>query len=183
MKNSFIATSILSILSFFNIAHAVNTIEFTGEISSSTCEVSLSGGTGVSSVTLPTVASDLLAAADDTAGRTEFSLSAKNCVLATGETKVAAFFQGAETTNVDVATGYLNNTATATPAKNVKLRISDGVTGTPIKVGDAGQVTSNTAATIVDGNAVMPYLVEYIATGAATAGAVRGTVVYDLTYQ
>ncbi|MEN0581394.1 fimbrial protein [Phytobacter palmae] len=196
MKKLIIAASATAVLSVSNMAHAGNTIEFLGEISDSTCDVVLEGAS-TTTVTLPTVSKNLLPAANATAGRTSFALNASNCVLGNGKTKVAAFFNGnnsggADANNVDSVTGYLNNLAVdpgtteyPTAAQNVKLRLIDGTNGNVIKAGDTTQVTGAGYVTVDGtGNARMPYSVEYVAIGgAASAGPVRGVVVYDLQYQ
>lgn len=192
MKKILALSALASVLTFASAAHAGNTIEFLGEITDSTCDVVLEGSSATT-VTLPTVSNTLLTAADATAGRTVFALNASNCTLglnAAGNqlTKVAAYFnanstEGADAGNVDVASGYLNNLAGASPAANVKLRLIDGIGGGVIKVGYTDQTTTTSHVEVVGNNARMPYAVEYIATGTATAGAVRGVVVYDLMYQ
>ncbi len=190
MKKNIILSSVASALLFAGAAHAGNTIEFLGEITDSTCDVALEGASSTT-VTLPTISKTTLPGLDSTAGRTMFALQASNCTLADGKTKVAAFFnanstEGADINNVDSVSGYLNNLATASPAGNVKLRLIDGTGGSVIKVGYTDQMTSTQGVTVDgSGNARMPYAVEYIATdvAGATAGAVRGVVVYDLMYQ
>lgn len=190
MKRNIILSAVASALLFAGAAHAGNTIEFLGEITDSTCDVALEGGSSTT-VTLPTVSKTALPSLDSTAGRTMFALKASNCTLADGKTKVAAFFnanstEGSDANNVDSASGYLNNLAVGTTATDVKLRLIDGTSGNFIKVGYTDQMTS-TLGVAVDGsgNARMPYGVEYIATDAdgATAGPVRAVVVYDLMYQ
>lgn len=190
MKKNIILSAVASALLFAGAAHAGNTIEFEGEITDSTCDVKLEGDS-TTKVTLPTVSKTTLPSLDSTAGRTMFALQASNCTLAAGKTKVAAFFnanstEGVDVNNVDSASGYLNNLATDSPAQNVKLRLVDGTSGKVIKVGYTDQMTSTEGVTVDgSGNARMPYGVEYIATDAAgaTAGPVRGVVVYDLMYK
>lgn len=185
-----ILPAVASALLFSGTASAANTIEFLGEITDSTCDVVLEGPSATT-VTLPTVSKTNLPTANSTAGRTVFALQASGCTLANNKTKVAAFFnanstEGADINNVDQASGYLNNLASASPAENVKLRLIDGTSGNVIKVGYTDQMTSTSGVTVdASGNARMPYAVEYIATAAegAKAGAVRGVVVYDLMYQ
>ncbi|CAI1218251.1 fimbrial protein [Serratia fonticola] len=196
MKKVLIASSIFAAVATSGFANAGSTIEFLGEITDSTCDVTLEGGSS-STVTLPTVSKDLMPAANASAGRTSFALNAANCTLGNGLTKVSAFFNGSNTggtdaNNVDNVTGYLNNLAAdpatteyPTAAQNVKLRLIDGTNGSFIKAGYTDQVTSAGYITVDgSGNARMPYAVEYITVGgAASAGPVRGVVVYDLQYQ
>ncbi|MFR9704724.1 fimbrial protein [Aeromonas sanarellii] len=189
-KKITVALAFMSAFAFSNASNAGSTIEFLGEITDSTCDVALEGSSATT-VTLPTINKSLLSTQGATAGRSVFALNASNCVLSNGKTKVAAFFnanstEGADINNVDMASGYLNNLAAATPATNVKLRLIDGTGGNVIRVGYAEQATS-TQGVAVDGsgNARLPYAVEYVATAesGATAGLVRSVVVYDLMYQ
>ncbi|WP_336222947.1 fimbrial protein [Enterobacter kobei] len=185
MKKNIILSAVASALLFAGAAHAGNTIEFKGEITDSTCDVALEGGETGTIVRLPTVSKTALPGLDSTAGRTMFTLLASNCTLANGDTKVAAFFYANDAKSVDTASGYLNNTATDSPAQNVKLRLVDGTSGNVIKVGYTDQMTSTEGVTVDgSGNARMPYGVEYIATdvAGATGGFVEGSVVYDLMY-
>lgn len=189
MKKRHVSTLIVSVL-FAGAVQASNTIEFVGEITDSTCDVVLEGASSTT-VTLPTVSKTALPNLDSTAGRTMFALQASNCTLTNGKTKVAAFFnanttEGTDINNVDQASGYLNNLATASPAQNVKLRLIDGTSGSVIKVGYTDQMTSTQGVTVDgSGNARIPYAVEYISTAptGVSAGAVRSVVVYDLMYQ
>lgn len=173
---------------------ASNTISFEGEITAATCDVIIEGQTtGTGTVNLPPVSSSLLSGAGATAGRTDFALIAQNCDMGTSTyTKVATFFEGsksggADADNVDTASGYLNNTSTATtPATNVQLRLIDKTSNGVIKAGDTDQITSAGYVTIdtTGKTARMPYAVEYISVpGGATVGAVHGSVVYDLMYE
>lgn len=197
MKKSIIAASVVFVLSGVSCAYAGNTISFLGEITDSTCSVVLEGtGSGDGTVNLPKVSSNLLSGKNSTAGRTSFALVAQDCAMGNGKTKVAAFFngvgaEGADAGNVDSVTGYLNNLAAdpgtdeyETAATNVQLRLIDGTTESVIKAGYDDQV-SNAGYIAVgsDNSARMPYAVEYISTnGSATAGPVKGMVVYDLMY-
>lgn len=206
MKKSILTAAVVFALSAASSAYAGNTITFLGEITDSTCDVSVEGGS--STITLPSVSKDLLSATNSTAGRVAFALQAENCTLGNGKSKVAAYFNGegavgADAGNVDSATGYLNNLATDpnpsnTPynaadastyyqdaATNVQLRLIDGTNNTVIKAGYTDQVDDAGYVT-VDGsnNARLPYSVEYISVaGNATPGPVKGMVVYDLMYQ
>ncbi|WP_213132937.1 fimbrial protein [Citrobacter sp. FP75] len=173
---------------------ASNTITFEGEITAATCDVIIEGQTtGTGTVNLPPVSSSILTGAGATAGRTDFALIAQNCDMGTSTyTKVATFFEGsnsggADANNVDTASGYLNNTSTATtPATNVQLRLIDKTSNSVIKAGDTDQITSAGYVTIdtTGKTARMPYAVEYISVpGGATVGAVHGSVVYDLMYE
>lgn len=203
MKKSIIAASAILALSAASSAYAGNTITFLGEITDSTCKVMIEGtSSGDGTVNLPKVSKDLLSAAGSTAGRTSFALVTQDCSLANGKSKVNAFFNGAgaigaDAGNVDGASGYLNNLA-ADPgtaeyplaATNVQLRLINGTNEKVIKAGYQDQVADTSGYVDVDTSKVlpemqarMPFMVEYISTaGGATAGPVKGMVVYDLMY-
>lgn len=165
---------------------ASNTITFNGEITSATCTAKI-GGQSDASVTLPTISTDSFTG--ETAGRTQFNIDISGCQNATGKT-VAAFFEP-DATNVDAATGLLNNVApaTPTPAGNVKMQLLDGVNGKAIKVGyqDQAATGGTTFNPISTGNtATLIYDVEYkkaVTTDAVTAGPVVSRVVYNLMYK
>lgn len=206
MKKSILTAAVVFALSAASSAYAGNTITFLGEITDSTCDVSVEGGS--STITLPSVSKSLLSATNSTAGRVSFALLAENCALGNGKSKVAAYFngngaEGADANNIDSATGYLNNLATdpnptnaaydaddATTyyqdaATNVQLRLIDGTSNAVIKAGFADQVDDAGYVTVdTSNNARLPYSVEYISVaGSATPGPVKGMVVYDLMYQ
>lgn len=192
MKKVLLAASIASALSLFNFAHAAGgTIEFNGTITAATCAVTVDDGAGtVSSVNLPGVGKDQLSGVNSVAGRTMFLLKATGCdgFTTLASKQVAAFFNP-DAANVDAATGLLNNIAPiAGKATNVQLELIDGTTNSPIKVGFASQATSagfvNIIGTAGSGTATLPYFVQYKSvTGSATAGAVKGSVTFDLMYK
>ncbi|MET6678058.1 fimbrial protein [Citrobacter amalonaticus] len=169
-----------------NMAVANNTITFNGEITSATCLAKI-GGQSDATVTLPTISTN--AFTGETAGRTQFNIDVSGCQNATGKT-VAAFFEP-DATNVDAATGLLNNVAPAspTPAGNVKMQLLDGANGNAIKVGyqDQAATGGTTFNAISESNAAtLIYFVEYkkaVTADAVTAGPVVSRVVYNLMYK
>lgn len=200
MKKSILTAAVVFALSAASSAYAGNTITFLGEITDSTCDVSVEGGS--STITLPSVSKSLLSATNSTAGRVSFALLAENCALGNGKSKVAAYFngngaEGADANNIDSTTGYLNNLATdpnpeddadadyLDAATNVQLRLIDGTSNAVIKAGFADQVDDAGYVTVdTSNNARLPYSVEYISVaGSAPPGPVKGMVVYDLMYQ
>ncbi|WP_370605687.1 fimbrial protein [Citrobacter braakii] len=157
------------------------TINFSGEVNSQTCNATVNGATGATAavVTLPAVQANILAAAGNTAGRTQFNVAVTGCAITnpSGAGNVKAYFERGA--NVD-GNGRLINTASG-GASNVLLELVDGTSGVVLKVGDASQNTGNFVA-ISGGSATLPYAVRYYATGAATAGAVASSVTYSLIY-
>lgn len=181
MKKIILAASISAVLGSLSFAHAASTgtITFNGLLTATTCNVSIEGQGANAAIGLPTIGTSDLTAAGRTAGRTGFNMSLTDC---TGSlTEASAFF--AAGTTVDLATGRLKNMSG--DAENVELQLRDGSSSTHevIRAGNTSQVAGTTYVDISSGSATLPYLVEYYATGAATAGTVGSSVVYSLQYQ
>ncbi|EOX4902160.1 fimbrial protein [Vibrio alginolyticus] len=168
-------------LSFFNygaLAATNGTITFVGEVTDTTCDISVGGGASDSTITLPTVSSANLSNVGETAGRVEFDVSLSNCSDAASKSAYAFFESGA---NVDSSTGRLVNTGNAT---NVDLQILDVANSyAPIKVGNTAQNSESVASAITDNSSTLKYAVEYYATGVATAGTVNSSVTYTISYK
>ncbi len=156
---------------------ADGTITIQGQVTDASCMIAVDGGTGDSTITLPAVSKSALAVPGDTAGATKFTMQLSGCP-SSGSVR-AAFAP----LNVDPATGYLQNTATVSPASNVQIQVLDG-TVTPIDLRDN---TGNEYVPFVDqggaGVADLHYAARYVATGVATAGQVDTQLVYTLDYQ
>jgi major type 1 subunit fimbrin (pilin) len=160
------------------------TIEFRGQLTDQTCSVAVNGGTSSATVTLPTISTTQLAAADQVAGKTAFTIKLSSCQNATATSARAYFQDGAA---VDVLSGHLRNTAATGAATKVELQLLDGGT-TPIRVGDTSQVAKTGGTSLVDfdavsGAALLHYSVEYFALGQTTPGAVESSVTYSIDYQ
>jgi major type 1 subunit fimbrin (pilin) len=158
-------------------AAADGTITFNGNITAQTCTINGNGsGAKDFTVTLPTVSSSSLATAGQTAGRTPFSIALTNCTPATGN--VHTYFEPGPTT--DTTTGHL--ILNAGGATNVQIGLQNG-DFTDIKAGAADASQNSKAVAITTGSATLPYYAQYVATGAATAGAANSSVMYTLSYQ
>lgn len=154
-------------------------INFTGELTAQTCTITVNGQVSPAdaTVTLPKVSTSNLSAAGQVAAQTGFNISLSNCNPATGT--AAAFFEAGA--SVDPLSGNLRNTGTATA---VQLQLVDATTGNAIKAGDSGQTTSTSRLPLqTDGSALLPYAVQYYATGATTPGTVLSFVTYSINYQ
>lgn len=179
-------------------ADNTGTVNFNGELTSSTCKVDIEGQGPDATITLPTVSTNTLTQAGQVTGRTAFTMNLSDCFyLKAGPSRMAqardfnfqfstvsAFFETGST--VDQAVGRLKNTNTsAAGATFVQLQLLDGSNGfTPIKVGSTKQVTDTVYVKINDEDkATLPYAVEYYATGTTTAGKVNSSVVYTLQYK
>lgn len=188
MKKSIINLAVLAVLgmgAFVAQAASTGTITFNGELTDTTCDVSINGQGADATVTLPTVSINQLTAPGNTAGRTSFNMSLSKCVIGTegGHTKVAAFFQPGST--VDLSTGRLKNTD-STGATKVDLQLLDASGNyKPINIGNTDQVSSMAYIDIDEttGNAMLPYAVEYYANDQTTPGIVTSSVVYNLQYK
>lgn len=181
MKKLAIVASLTAVLGSVGLAQAASTgtITFNGELTANTCDVVVDGQAADATVVLPTVGTNQLTAATQTAGRTGFNMALNNCA-GTLSTASAFFEAGA---SVDLTTGHLNNmTGTAT---NVSLQLRDGSSASQavINVGNQDQTLNTTYVDVSTGSATLPYAVEYYANGATTAGTVISSVVYSIMYK
>ncbi|HEN3314014.1 TPA: fimbrial protein [Yersinia enterocolitica] len=180
MKKLAIIASIVAAFAGVNAAQAASTgtITFNGELTVSTCDVSVDGQGTDATVVLPTVGTSQLTAANQVAGNTGFNMALSNCA---GTLKtVSAFFEAGP--SVDVVTGHLKNVSGT--AGLVSLELLDASNAmTPIKAGNSNQTTSTTYIDASTGSASLPYVVQYYADGATTAGTVISNVVYSIQYK
>lgn len=156
------------------------TINFTGELTAQTCTSTVNGAATATAVALPRLSTATLATAGQSSGATGFTIELSRC---TGTmTTAAAYFEAGA--GVDPVTrNVLNSTGTA---RNVQLQLLDSA-GKVIRAGESSQ-TASTARTAFTGTgatsaAVLPYSVQYFATGASTAGTIVGSVTYSINYQ
>lgn len=180
MKKLAIVTAIVATFAGINMVQAASTgtITFNGELTASTCNVSVDGKGADATVTLPTIGTNQLTSAGMKAGKMGFNMALTGCA---GTLKTAStFFEAGPT--VDVITGHLKN-ATGT-ASLVDLELLDGSNNfAAIKAGNSSQVTSNSYVSVASGSATLPYAVQYNALGASTAGTVKSSVVYSIQYK
>ena len=190
MKKIVAIGSVIALGVMGNIAMANDgKIDFVGGVTASTCDVSVNKQGKNALIKLPTVASKLLKAAGDTAGRTSVNFQLTNCTLADGKTKASVYFVAGPNINTD---GRLTNSQTASGTTNVDLQmlntdltpmdLSRGVPG----VDAGGQPVAGQGATPVTidaGTASIRHYAQYYATGAATAGGLRANVEYEINYE
>lgn len=158
---------------------ADGTINFAGELLDSTCTVTVNGQatSGPTNVALPKMSAAMLKTAKQTAGQTGFNIQLSAC--SGSSTTAAAFFEAGPGVNP-----LTSNLFSKGAAKNVELQLIDATNNKEIKVGDYGQEKSTSRiAKNAAGSTVLPYAVQYIATGEATPGTVIGTVTYSINYQ
>ncbi|GHD69943.1 fimbrial protein [Jeongeupia chitinilytica] len=178
MKFSTISAMFAAALGFAAIgAHASDgTITINGELTAQTCTISGNGQGNNFTVTLPKVATSVLAAAGSTAGATGFNIALTNCTPATGN--VRTFFEYGSNTLAD---GNLKN-ATGT-ATLVEVQLLNGDMS-PIDMSKADGAQNSKIVAINSGAANLPYAAQYNSpAGGATAGTVSTTTTYSLSYQ
>ncbi len=183
MNNKTILLSTILIVPFTLNAAGSGSVNFSGKISSSTCNATINyGGTNSGSsnatITLPVVQASSLSSPGSNTGETTFTLSISGC--AAQGTVRAYFEQGAA---VDSGSGRLNNTATTSAASDVQLELLDGLQNyTPIYIGNINQNNAG-FANIAGASITLPYAVRYYSTGTAGAGTVTSSVTYPIIYK
>ena len=148
MKKIALLTSVAGLVMMaMNTAQAADgTINFTGEVVTTTCKVDTTvAGAAKDGVKLPNVANNQLATVGATVGRQAFSLELSGCELATATStapvsKVAVFFEAGP--NVDLVTGMLkpaaaSGTGAPTVASGVQIAIVDPSNNERLKIGSA----------------------------------------------
>jgi major type 1 subunit fimbrin (pilin) len=178
MKKIILSTAIIGTALLSSVAaHASDgTINFTGQLQSSTCSVSSASQT--LSVTLPTLATSALAAGVGTvAGSTPFSIAITGCT--SGSTATTYFETNA---NVDQSSGRLN-LATGSTATGVQLQLTNS-NNSVINLAKPSGSQNVVAAAITGGNATETFAVAYYATSATVgAGSANSNITYSMVYQ
>ncbi|MBW3512208.1 fimbrial protein [Janthinobacterium sp. NKUCC06_STL] len=153
-------------------------INFSGALLDSTCTVNVNGsvGSAAATVTLPKVSAVKLGTASTTAGQTAFYIALSACSGATPQ--AFAYFEAGS--GVDSSTGNLKNTGTAQQTQLQLLDIANK--GLVIKAGDIVQTSKPRYVIKSSGTTYLHYAVQYVSTGLATAGTVRGSVTYSISY-
>lgn len=158
------------------------TVDFQGKLVAQTCSIDINGVPSFSSaIMLPRVSTSTLTTAGQTTGRTGFTIGLSNC---SGSAKSAAAFFESQANWFDPVSGNLTYRPTPGFASNVQMQLIDAMTDKPIRVGDIGQMTSTTQIPIdANGNAKLPYAVQYYATGVTTAGKAITSTWFSINYQ
>lgn len=180
MKKVIIAGAVFAAIAGFNAqAASTGTITFNGELTATTCDVVVDGQAADATVVLPTVGTNQLTAAGQTAGRTGFNMALTNCA---GTLKTAsAFFEAGS--SVDPVSGRLKNMTGTAGQVGLQLRDASSASQAVIQAGNANQQLNTTYVDVSTGSATLPYAVEYYADGATTAGTVVSNVVYSIQYK
>ncbi|MFA3760600.1 fimbrial protein [Yersinia sp. 2544 StPb PI] len=154
---------------------ADGTITINGQITDTTCGVSVNNGTKDGTVNLPTISASALSSVNSVAGTTPFNISLSGCTGATLNNAYAYFEPGAF---VETSTGRLNNNSGT--ATGVQVRLLDK-SSTAIMVGGASQ--GGVVEDISTGDATLGYYAQYYAnSGTVGAGTVVTQVDYTIVY-
>jgi type 1 fimbria pilin len=147
------------------------TVNFTGQVVNAACSVSADSVD--QTVTLGQVRTSKLTAAGMVANQKEnFSIKLEDCDTTVSQ-NAAVIFNGQQDSTL---AGSLANTAGAGSATNVALQLY-GPDGQVLNIGD-----TSGAIVLIDGENTVPLSVDYIATGAATAGNVAATATFSMVY-
>ncbi|MDR3429860.1 fimbrial protein [Silvimonas sp.] len=153
------------------------TITINGALTAQTCTIVGNNQGSDFTVTLPTISTATLATPNSIAGAVPFSIVLSACTPATGN--VATYFEyGANT----LADGNLKNATGSATSVEVQLLNGDM---SPIDVSKGSTTLQNSAVKfLASGGATLPYVARYTSPlGNATAGDVKTTVTYSMTYQ
>ncbi len=180
MKKQALIVALLATIGFAGAAQAADgTVKFTGELTDVTCSVQ--NGTGPQNeidVTLPTLSVTALTGAGEVAGATGFNIKVGGPGCTEGQ-RVSVHFESASPA-IDAASGNLNIAKGAGQATNVQVQIADANnSNAPINLFTN---TNSNPLQISGGSVVLPFTAQYVATGAATPGAVSTEVQYSISY-
>ncbi|WP_195440283.1 fimbrial protein [Klebsiella oxytoca] len=182
MNKKIIAMGVIIGLSSATSAFAVDgTITFNGQITDTTCTISVDGGSNDATVKLPTVSTGTLASAGATAGATPFTISLSNCSGTSLNTASTYFEPG---TYVDSTTGRLNIDSTASDAAtNVQVQLLNADRNPIVAGASVANGQNDIPVDISSGSGMLNYYAQYYATGASTAGSVTTQVDYTMVYE
>lgn len=181
MKKLVIVSTLAAVFGSVNLAQAASTgtITFNGELTATTCEVMVDGQKADALVTLPTIGTNQLKEAGNTAGQTGFNMALSNCA---GTLKTAsAYFESGS--SVDLVTGRLKNMTGSATNVSLQLRDASSASQNIIMAGNSNQTEDTTYISMASGSANLPYSVEYYAEGETEAGTVASNVIYSIQYK
>nr|WP_318384190.1 fimbrial protein [uncultured Enterobacter sp.] len=175
MKKSLLVLALMASPGLVFAQTSNNTVRFTGEVADQTCSVDVNGSASQPVVLMPTVAASALKAANDVAGKTNFTINLTNCTAATEDTLISTMFAGTDVT----AGGNMGNAGTA---DNVEVQL----VGTDSEAVDLSNgMTEVPGITLAKGetSASQDLAVQYITEeGTATAGTVEASAQYAIHY-
>ncbi|MPV69575.1 fimbrial protein [Burkholderia sp. BE17] len=179
MKKTLLSAAIVatSLIALAPAAQAADgTIDFTGSVVGTTCEIRGNGGGSDFTVALPPVSTTSLASAGSWAGRTKFDIKLSNCSPQTG--LVQTYFEPGPTVNQNTGRLIVDQGG----ATNVEIGLLNDTFG-KIKAGAAVASQNSQTVNIAGGNANMSYYAQYESLGGAKAGAANSRVQYTMSYQ
>ncbi|MEN0612974.1 fimbrial protein [Klebsiella indica] len=157
------------------------TITINGQVTDTTCTISVDGGAADATVTLPTVSVSALPSPGATAGATPFNISLSGCTGTALNTASTYFEPG---TYVDSETGRLNiDTTAGDAAGNVQVQLLNANSEAIVAGASVATGQNDIPVDISSGSGVLNYYAQYYATAAATAGAVTTQVDYTMVYE
>lgn len=187
--NYFAKAGLLTVLMCAGAAAAAEDgkITFDGTISDATCTITGGDAQGESTspdftVHLPSISTTALSADGARAGDTPFHITLSGADCANG--KIASvFFELAQSTNIDNATGNLKNTVAKDSGGADKVQI--GLLDSDKTILNLTTANDSAKTQTVSGNSArFDYWAQYVATGgAATAGQVSTDVIYSIKYK
>lgn len=147
------------------------TIHFDGMVVAAACSVS--SDSRDQSITLSQIRTERLKSKGERGHQPEgFNIKLEDCDTTVSNNAQVTFNGQADPDE----TGALQNTAGAGAAANVALRLYD-MKGSVLNLG-----TASPAYPLINGENTLPFTVDYLATGAATAGLVQATATFNVTY-
>jgi major type 1 subunit fimbrin (pilin) len=183
-----IATGSLLGLASFGAHAADGSFTINGTVTASTCSINSTpaGTTYSKTITLPTVAASALSSAGATAGvsqAADIQINLTGCSAQT--TKAVATWENGSP--VDQTTGNLMNQASTGAAGNVEVQLLNAaMQPIDIRSNSNNTLANNNGVTVTAGNTTAPlqYYAQYVANGgAASAGAVKATASFTMSYQ
>ncbi|MGO1070660.1 fimbrial protein [Lysobacter sp. CA199] len=159
-------------------AQAVDgTIHIEGSVIAPTCVLTNGPTPADIRVKLPAVAVSALNQSGQTAGRTPFVIRIADCDSTTAQ--IQTYFEPGPTVNTSTNNLTLEG---GNNAGNVELQLLNA-DHSQILLGNPSGLQNSQAAAVSGGGADLRYYAQYVATGAATAGAANSSVTFTMIYQ
>ncbi|MRT05946.1 fimbrial protein [Ewingella americana] len=172
-KKAIIAAAMLSALSF-NVAQAADgSINFTGKIIATTCDIGAGSGDEKVNVAMGSYGANAFAATGSTVANVPFSIDLSKCDDSIKQAKV--LFEG----TADGTNNKLIKLTGTKPATGVGIGLYES-NGTAIELGKASALQ-----TVTGGNAKLGFIAKYVATkdkADITSGDANGTTQFTIQY-
>ncbi|MEH6417496.1 fimbrial protein [Pseudomonas sp. CGJS7] len=154
------------------------TVRIEGSVIAPTCVLTNGPTPADIRVKLPAVAVSALASAGQTAGRTPFVIRVADCDATTAQ--VQTYFEPGPTVNT--SSNNLSLQGATGNAGNVELQLLNA-DHSQVLLGNPLGLQNTQSVAVENGGAALRYYAQYVATGAATAGAANSSVTFTLIYQ